>query len=207
MNRWWDKEQNMKSCYQLDELGLPWQQFEDLWWWKSELRPPRNVWKVARMKDYIMLNGHRKFCEIQPENKALKLIWSCRHDEDSAEILGKPSKKFRMWETLTLLMCADSRTKINHIRHGFFCTFRHFFHLLGLFCFVANEEVACHSQDYLKLCVAFWVLLQLELLRFVTIWLLEIVTIFEKEKNNKRKKCDTILLSLLSLLSLLLSQF
>ena len=120
INRWWDKEQNMKSCYQLDDLGLPWQQFEDLWWWKSELRPPRNVWKVARMKDYIILNGHRKFCEIQPENKALKLIWSCRHDEDLAEILEKPSKKFCMWETLTLLMCADSRTKINYIRHVFF---------------------------------------------------------------------------------------
>ena len=109
------------------------------------------------MKDYIILNGHRKFCDIQPENKALKLIWSCRHDEDSAEILGKPSKKFCLRETLTLSMCTDSRTKINPIWHVFFgiflATFGIFFALLALFsaiwvyfAFVANGEVACHSQ-------------------------------------------------------------
>ena len=73
----------------------------------------------AQMKDYIIMSGLRKFCEIRPENKALKLIWSCRHDEDSAEILGKPAKKSRIWETLTLSVCADSRTKINPIWHIF----------------------------------------------------------------------------------------
>ena len=104
------------------------------------------------MKDYIILNNHRKFCEIWPENKALELIWSCQHDEDSAEILGKPSQKFRIRETLTLSMCADSRTKINPIWHLFCCTFRHFFTFWVYFAFVANVEVACHSQDYLKLC-------------------------------------------------------
>ena len=65
------------------------------------------------------------------ENKALKLIWKCWHDKDSAEILGKPSKIFRIRETLTLSMCADSRTKSNPIWHIFFGTFGHFFPPFG----------------------------------------------------------------------------
>ena len=56
-------------------------------------------------------------------------------------------------EILTLWMCADCST--------FLCIFRHFFALFGtsftfrvFYASRANGEVACHSQEQLKPCVA-----------------------------------------------------
>ena len=65
-NSLWAKEQNLISCYQLDDIGLPWQQFKRLCWLKSALQPSWNFWR-AWMKHIIILSGHKKFQEIQPD--------------------------------------------------------------------------------------------------------------------------------------------
>ena len=96
-NRSWAKEQNMISCYQLDDLGPPWQQFESLSWWKSPLRPSRNFWKVARINYITILSGHNDFQEIRPKKKALKLIWSCWQDKCLSEFDGIPCRHQSAW--------------------------------------------------------------------------------------------------------------
>ena len=97
MNSSWAQEQNVIACYQLNDLGLPWQQFESSWWWKSPLRPSRNFWKVARMEYIIILSGHNEFQEIRPENMALKLFWSCRHDKCLSEFDAVPCRHQSVW--------------------------------------------------------------------------------------------------------------
>ena len=112
----------------------------------------REFLKVVQMKVYILLSCPRKFCEIQPENKALELIWSCRHDKDSAEIWGKPSKNpayGRHWLTGRVRIVEPKST----IFETFFLAFLDtFFTFWVYFAFGAKWEVACHSQAYLKFC-------------------------------------------------------
>ena len=159
MNSSWAKEQNVLSCYQLNDLGLPWWQFESLYWGKSPLRPSRNFWKVAQMKYIIILSGHNKFEEIRPENMALELVWSCQQDDCLSDLTGflayisllEGRMGTDIRRTLTLLMCADCST--------FLCIFRQFLAFFGTiftfrlsFASGANGEVACHSQEHLKSC-------------------------------------------------------
>ena len=115
MNSLWAKEQNVISCYQLDDLGLPWRQFENSWGWKSPLRPSRNFWKVARMKYIIILSGYNKFRKFD------RKIWLSNWFEivDMTNVrqnltafladisLLKGSMGTDIRETLTLLMCED----------------------------------------------------------------------------------------------------
>ena len=91
------KEQNMILCYQLNYFGLPWQQFESLWWWKRPLQPYRNFCKVAQMKYIIILSGHNKFQEIWLKNMALKLSRSCRQDKCLSEFDGIPCIHQSAW--------------------------------------------------------------------------------------------------------------
>ena len=142
MNRSWAKEQNVISCYKLDDLRLHWRQFESSWWWKSPLRPSRNFGKVARMKYIIILSGHNKFQEIRPENMALELIWSCRHDECSSEFDGVPCRHQSAWRQDGDRHTGDTKLSwrveiIALFLHSYTVVspFWHFFHLQTLFCF------------------------------------------------------------------------
>ena len=93
----WPKEQNMISCYQLDDLGHPWQKFECLWWWKSVFRTSRNFWKVAQMKDLLIPSDHKKFWEIWLENTALESISSWSDDKGFSEFNGFPCRQHPAW--------------------------------------------------------------------------------------------------------------
>ena len=141
MNNSWAKEQNVISCYQLDDLGLPWRQFEKLWWWKSLLWPSRNFWKVAWMKYIIILSSHNKFQVIWPENMALKLIWSCRHDKSFSEFVSVPCRHQSVWRQDGDRHTGDPNSLDVGRLWRFLCIFRqflaifwHFFHLQSLSC-------------------------------------------------------------------------
>ena len=84
----------MMSCYQSDDLGLPWRQFKILWWWKSALRHPRNVWKVAQMKDIIIRVPTQSFGEIGQKMKALA---SWPDDKGLSEFDGLPCRQQPAW--------------------------------------------------------------------------------------------------------------
>ena len=64
----------------------------------------------------------------------LKLSTWQRFVRIQRNIWGKPSKKSRIRETLTLSTCADRRTKITPFWHIFYAHLGTFWHLLGLFC-------------------------------------------------------------------------
>ena len=141
MNSSWAKEQNAISCYQFNDLGLPWKQFESLWSWKSPLWPSRNFWKVARMKYIIIQSGHKKFQEIRPENMALDLIWSCQHDKCLSEFDGVPCRHQSAWRQDGDRHTGDTNSidvcRLYHfmcILRQFFVLFWHFFHLQSLLC-------------------------------------------------------------------------
>ena len=75
-------------------VGWPWAPLITVW---EFIMMTKCTLASTKFLNYIILSGHRKFCEIWLENEALKLIWGCWHDQGSAEINGLPCRQQPAW--------------------------------------------------------------------------------------------------------------